>query len=70
MTEVGGTTEIEHSQMRILDRFFALVQKILYMYSQHCPLTNTIRLRIQGTACVVSKSIVTAELLESSRCIQ
>ena len=55
MTE-GGTTEAKHSQMRIV-------------HSLHCPLTKTIGLRLQGTGCDVSRSIVTTELLEGGRCI-
>ena len=35
----------------------------------YCPLTKTIRLRIQGTGCNVSESIATTELLEGGRCI-
>ena len=67
MTE-GGTTETKHSQMRILARFLALLQKIFH--SLHCPLAKTIRLRIQGTGCDVRKSIATTEFLEGGRCIQ
>ena len=48
----GGTTETQHSQIRILARFLALVQKIFH--SLHSPLTKTIGLGIQGPGCGAS----------------